>query len=101
VSGAFGVGERVRVRASHPPGHIRTPHYVRGREGIVESIAGSFPNPEELAYGRAGTPALPLYRVRFCQSDLWPDYEGQAGDTTVIDIYEHWLLPVRERGHGA
>ena len=101
MSGTFDVGDRVRVRASHPPGHVRTPHYVRGREGVIESIAGTYANPEELAYGRAGTPALPLYRVRFHQSDLWPDYEGQAGDTTVIDIYQHWLLPVRERAHGA
>jgi hypothetical protein len=101
VTTAFHAGDRVRVRAAHPPGHIRTPYYVRGHEGIIESIAGSFANPEELAYGRQDAPALPLYRVRFRQRDLWPDYGGQADDTTVIDIYEHWLLPVREASHGA
>jgi hypothetical protein len=101
MTAAFGVGARVRVRAAHSPGHIRTPYYVRGHEGVVESIAGAFANPEELAYGRKGTPELPLYRVRFRQKDLWPDYAGQADDTTVIDIYEHWLLPVREASHGA
>ena len=100
MSPAFGVGTRVRVRASHPPGHVRTPYYVRGHEGVIVKIAGAFANPEELAYGRAGTPVLPLYRVRFRRSDLWPDYRGPAEDTTVIDIYEHWLLPVREASHG-
>jgi nitrile hydratase subunit beta len=100
VSAAFTVGARVRVRAAHPPGHIRTPSYVRGQEGVIESITGAFANPEELAYGRVGTPALPLYRVRFRQSDLWPDYQGASEDTTVIDIYEHWLMPVREASHG-
>lgn len=93
---AFQPGQRVKVRTAHPPGHVRTPHYVRGREGVVETIAGSFANPEELAYGRDGRPERPLYRVRFRQADLWPDYAGAAGDTTVVDIYEHWLEPLEE-----
>jgi nitrile hydratase len=92
----FRPGQRVKVRKAHPPGHVRTPHYVRGREGEIESIAGQFANPEELAYGRDGQPARPLYRVRFRQADLWPDYAGAPGDTTVVDIYEHWLEPLEE-----
>ena len=28
-------GDRVRVREDFPPGHIRTPVYVRGKEGVV------------------------------------------------------------------
>jgi nitrile hydratase len=83
----------VQVRAAYPPGHVRTPHYTRGRCGIVEAIAGAFANPEELAYGRKGEPPIQLYRVRFEQSTLWPDYEGAAHDTLVVDIYEHWLEP--------
>jgi len=38
-------------------------------------------------------PLQPLYRVRFRQSDVWPDYGGQAADTVDIEIYEHWLEP--------
>jgi nitrile hydratase len=60
---------------------------------LVESIAGDFANPEELAYGRDGLPAKTLYRVRFLQQDLWPDYAGQEADSLVVDIYEHWLMP--------
>src|SRR5262245_65706029 len=29
----FAVGDRVRVREWHPPGHTRCPRYVRGKEG--------------------------------------------------------------------
>ena len=90
---SFGVGDRVRVRAAHPPGHVRTPHYVRGRSGVVDGVAGTFANPEELAYGRDGRPERPLYRVRFRQVDLWPDYAGPAADTAVVDIFAHWLEP--------
>jgi nitrile hydratase subunit beta len=96
VSRPFAVGTRVRVREAWPPGHLRTPHYVRGRPGVVDGVAGVFANPEELAYGRDGAPARPLYRVRFRQADLWPGYAGQPADTTVVDIFEHWLEPAEE-----
>jgi Nitrile hydratase beta subunit, C-terminal len=81
------------VRRAYPPGHLRTPHYIRGKAGVVERICGSFANPEELAYGRHGLPALPLYRVRFAQRQVWADYAGAPGDTIDIEIYEHWLEP--------
>ena len=89
----FATGDRVRVRSANPPGHIRTPTYVRGKTGIVERICGAFPNPEELAFGRDGQPARPLYRVRFSQRHLWPDYRGSASDCVEVEIYEHWLEP--------
>jgi nitrile hydratase len=91
----FAPGERVRVRAAFPPGHVRTPHYTRGRCGVIAGWAGSFANPEELAYGRSGEPPVPLYRVRFEQRALWPDYAGAAQDSLVVDLYEHWLEPAR------
>jgi hypothetical protein len=96
VSDAFAAGQRVRVRRAWPPGHVRTPHYVRGKRGVVDAVAGHFANPEELAYGRDGLPLRALYRVRFRQSELWPDYRGAAGDSAVVDILEHWLEPVEE-----
>lgn len=92
---AFAAGERVRVRRATPPGHVRTPYYCRGHTGIVERLCGAFPNPEELAYGRLGPRPLPLYRVRFRQRDLWPDYAGPDTDTVEIEIYEHWLETLR------
>jgi hypothetical protein len=88
----FAPGDRVIVRRGLPPGHIRTPRYVQGKTGIVERICGSFPNPEELAHNRHGLPAQPLYRVRFRQKDLWPDYQGPAQDQLELELYQHWLL---------
>ena len=89
----FAPGDSVQVRLAFPPGHIRTPHYVRGKTGVVERICGEFANPEELALGRDGQPLQPLYRVRFRQQDLWPDYDGRGQDTVEVEIYEHWLEP--------
>ena len=93
MSARFRPGDRVAVRAAYPPGHIRTPHYIRGKSGVIERLCGSFPNPEELAYGRNGLPAQPLYRVRFRQGEVWSGYAGGGGDTVDIEIYEHWLDP--------
>ena len=96
----FKPGDAVTVRQAYPPGHIRTPYYIRGQSGVVERICGSFANPEELAFGRNGLPAQPLYRVRFTQRQVWPDYAGAAADTVDIEIYEHWLEPAaREKAH--
>jgi nitrile hydratase subunit beta len=89
----FKPGERVRVMKAYPPGHIRTPFYIRGCAGEVERICGAFPNPEELAQMRDGLPAVPLYRVRFRQAEVWPDYRGNAADVLEVEIFQHWLEP--------
>jgi nitrile hydratase beta subunit-like protein len=87
----FRPGDAVRVLDAHPLGHVRTPFYIRGKTGTVERLCGAFPNPEELAQMRDGLPAQPLYRVRFRQQDVWPDYRGSAGDVVEVEIYQHWL----------
>ena len=89
----FRAGDRVKVRRADVPGHIRTPWYIRGHTGVIERLCGAYPNPEELAYARSGLPAQPLYRVRFMQREVWPDYAGTAADTVDIEIYQHWLEP--------
>ena len=91
----FEPGERVRVLPSEKPGHVRTPAYLKGKIGWVESSIGSFPNPEEISYGLSGLPAKPLYKVGFRQADLWEDYTDPAEDSLYADIYEHWLEPER------
>lgn len=87
----FNPGDAVRVKKSLPPGHRRTPHYIRGKHGVIERVCGTFPNPEELAYGFTGEPKRVLYRVKFRQQDVWPDYDGAASDWLEMEIYEHWL----------
>lgn len=92
----FSTGDRVRIKDSHPPGHRRTPYYVRGKTGVVERYCGNFKNPEELAYGFDGLPKRELYRVRITQTELWPDYEGSNNDTLDLEIYDHWLEKIGE-----
>ncbi|WP_158811964.1 SH3-like domain-containing protein [Beijerinckia sp. L45] len=87
----FAPGEKVVVRRAWPPGHVRTPAYIRGHVGVVERRLGPFPNPEELAFRRSGLPATALYRVRFRQAEIWPDYAGPPNDTIEIEIYRTWL----------
>ena len=94
VAPRFKPGDRVRVRFADPPGHIRTPFYVRGKAGWIEQYHGAFRNPEELAYAKDGLPRKPLYLVGFRQSDLWERYET-PDDKLFVDLYEHWLEPDR------
>ena len=89
----FRTGDSVAVRAAFPIGHVRTPFYIRGKRGRIERLCGVFGNPEELAYARPGLPKQPLYRVRFLQREVWPDYHGHPGDSVDIEIYQHWLEP--------
>ena len=91
IEAKFKPGDRVRVRKAYPLGHIRTPFYIRGHSGTVERICGSFGNPEELAQQRTGEPTQPLYRVRFRQREVWPDYQGNAEDVLEVEIFQHWL----------
>ncbi len=91
AEGRFSVGQRVKVMKAYPVGHLRTPFYIRGCTGEVERVCGAFANPEELSQMRSGEPRQPLYRVRFRQKDVWPDYSGPAADVLEVELYEHWL----------
>jgi hypothetical protein len=98
ITPRFQAGDPVRVRWAEPIGHVRTPWYIRGHSGVIERLCGAFANPEELAYGRPGLPRQPLYRVRFRQTDVWPDYAGNPEDKIEIEIYQHWLEPDQGKG---
>ena len=98
----FAAGDRVRVLDLERAGHIRTPRYVRGKCGVVERFCGAFGNPEELAYGRWDGTALPLYRVRFNLTEVFPSDAVGVGtrddvehDTIDVELYEPWLAPER------
>ncbi len=84
-------GAAVRVRDDWPeargPCHIRTPHYLRGRQGTVVRRLGAFPNPEDLAFARPAA-TLALYHVAFTPRSIWPDADG---DEILVEIYESWL----------
>lgn len=87
-------GTAVRVKddwpETHGPVHIRTPHYIRGRQGTVVRHLGDFPNPEDLAFARPAA-TRPLYHVAFPMISVW-NGEG-APDELLIEIFGHWLEP--------
>jgi nitrile hydratase len=70
--GRFAAGDRVRVLAMYPLGHVRTPWYIRGKTGVVERLCGAYPNPEELAYQRSGLPAQACIACGSCSRMCGP-----------------------------
>lgn len=90
----FQTGERVRVDNRPAKGHCRAPVFIKGQIGTVVTLHGTFRDPERLAYHQPGLPAQKLYKVRFKQTDLWPNYTGNQADQLEVDVYENWLSPV-------
>lgn len=86
----FEPGTVVRIRDLSPPGHIRTPKYLRGKTGMIERALGPFESPEQRAYALPA-PHKQLYRVRFTMAELWGDDAEGAADTLDAEIYEHWI----------
>ena len=88
----FSAGDRVRVVAAQPRGHVRTPQFLRGRDGVILRHFGAFPNPERLAYGMNGLPKLELYQVLFSMDEVWAGEGAYAlGDSVTADLFETWL----------
>jgi hypothetical protein len=89
VKPVFAPGDKVKVRAAEVTTHCRTPHYLRGKHGVVARVFGAYPNPEQLAYHRIGVPYVPLYQIEFDSTEVW----GKPARATVItaDIFQHWL----------
>jgi len=89
----FEVGQRVRARQMHPPGHTRLPRYVRGHVGTVQAVRGVHVLPDR----HTAHPPTPesdqgewLYTVVFDARDLW----GPQADPTVsvsVDAWESYL----------
>ena len=90
----FTATDQIQVAGRISEGHCRTPGYIRGKVGIIERYCGNFKNPEQLAVAHPAPVIIPLYRCRFLQKEVWPDYSGAETDTLEIEIYEHWLDPV-------
>eukprot|EP00884_Botryococcus_braunii_P017655 jgi/Botrbrau1/4573/Bobra.60_2s0059.1 len=92
----FSRGDYVRVRSEKSAvrwrkPHLRTPGYVFGVVGIVDSECfGRAANPEQLAF-RERPSLQPLYCVKFRQADLWEQYPGDREDTLTMEIYQPWL----------
>ena len=86
----YAIGDRVRLSTMTPPGHVRTPWYLRGKTGIIERDLGLTGDPEALAYGGEGG-RLRLYRVRFDMDEVWGPTAERASDRLDAEIFENWL----------
>lgn len=85
----FTVGDRVRVRSMHPPGHTRVPRYVRGHSGTVLHVAPLFKFPDASAHGLPRRKEC-TYHVAFKSRELWSE-SAEAEDTVVVDLWESYL----------
>ena len=87
----FKIGDRVRAKNIHPPGHTRLPRYVRGHVGVVDRIHGTHVFPDKVAAGQGEDPQW-LYTVVFESRELW----GEDADPTIkisVDAFEPYLDP--------
>jgi len=83
------IGDRVRVRTDHVPGHVRMPAYIRGKRGVVVGVSPAYPFPDAHAHDVAAEDE-PTYDVRFESTELWPD----AADAAMVHVgvFESYLL---------
>ncbi len=89
------MAETVRVVDMMPPGHVRTPSYLRGKKGWIERRLGEFRNPEQAAYGLEAQ-MVPLFRVRFSMGEIWGTEAENPDDTVDAEIFGHWLSEIKD-----
>ncbi len=88
----FQAGDRVRISVRFPIGHYRVPHYIRGKQAVVEAVIKPRAlNNEEEGFGRNAGQRRHYYRVAIPLTDLWPGYAGSAADGLRIEVFENWL----------
>lgn len=92
VAPKYRVGDRVRVRNIHPPGHTRVTAYTRGRVGVVAIVnAQAWVFPDTRAHHR-GENLQPVYNVRFAAQELWGP-QAEPNTWNHIDLSEDHLEP--------
>ncbi len=92
----FQVGQEVRARNMHPPGHTRLPRYVRGHVGTIVRVHGGhvFPDGHTLrATPPFNVPVQWLYTVVFKGNTLWGEHSDPNVEVTV-DAWESYLEAV-------
>jgi nitrile hydratase len=88
----FEVGDSVRVRNVHIPGHTRCPRYLRGKIGMIRRCYGHEILPDTNAHLQSDQPQV-VYSVTFTAGEIW----GESGDPRQllsIDLWDSYLEPV-------
>lgn len=84
---AFTDGERVRVRRVRPEAHHRSPRYLRGVTGVVETVAGDDHLP---GTRRGDESSATVYTVAFRSIDIWGPTDEPPFEL-MIDLWEPYL----------
>lgn len=94
---AFEVGETV-VIADPPAGeHTRLPGYLRGKVGVVDSIArGNYTYFCPTGRDGLGEP-VPVYIVRFDPIELWGETAEDGASPLYAELYEPYLTKIGSR----
>jgi nitrile hydratase len=82
------IGDAVRVRVEHVPGHVRLPAYIRGKRGVVVGVSPAYPFPDAHAHGVAAEDER-TYDVRFVSTELWP--EAAEAALVHVGVFESYL----------
>ena len=85
------VGDGVRVRMDHVPGHVRMPAYIRGKRGVVVGVSPAYPFPDAHAHGVEAEDERTC-DVRFVSTELWPDAAEPA--MVHVGVFESYLEPL-------
>ena len=78
------------MREWHTPGHTRCPRYIRGKEGVVVRLDGTYSVPDIEAHSTDRRYEA-TYSVRFDAASLWRD--GQRGVWVHVDLWDSYLEP--------
>jgi nitrile hydratase len=89
VRPVFQVGQQVRTRTMHPPGHTRLPWYARAKLGTIVRDHGVYVFPDTNADFR-GEKRQHVYAVRFPARELWGP-AASARDTVHLDLFDDYL----------
>jgi hypothetical protein len=87
MNSKFTVGDFVVVASENSSGNPRTPHYIRGKRGVIGAVHGILENIRD----HRGIHA-PLYTVRF---DLGEVSTCRDPDSIWVDVHEEWLSAVQ------
>jgi nitrile hydratase beta subunit len=91
----FAVGDRVRVKNNHSPGHTRAPRYCRGRRGVVAEVYPAYLLPD--LYVAEGVEEFHhTCLVEFDAAELWGE-DAEPRESVRVDLWEPYLEPVGEQ----
>jgi nitrile hydratase beta subunit len=85
----FSPGTVVRAKTVSPLGHTRIPRYIRGKQGVIESIHGNFILPDTKVHEGIDL-YQPVYRVCFTAQELWGE-DAAPKDKVYIELWEDYL----------